>query len=107
MQVIGPNWESTEALRAALADVQSEKVFKYGAQNHMDGPSQLHAFKAAGILSPDWTPNLDAAKSWVRQGVEVWGRKRVHTQGTDIVGAGYCEAQPGGRVLKWIFDFIL
>lgn len=95
MKVTGPAWPSTAALAQALADVKSDKVIHWGSGGK-NGLQQLQAFKAAGVACPVFTTSLQEAKEWARGGARVFGRRLHHTQGNDIVGAGY-KAPQGGR----------
>jgi hypothetical protein len=106
MIVTGPDWESTRRLREALKDVPPmDKVIHYGAGGK-NAVEQLTAFRAAGLLTPEWTTDLTQAQEWVRGGAAVWGRKLHHREGKDIVDAGYEPATQGEprteMRLKWI-----
>ena len=91
MRILGPDWPSTRALKEALVEV--EGTLHWG-DTHLDGLEQLETLKAAGVNCPTFTTSLDEAKKWVREGKEVWGRKRQHTQGRDIVGANFSATEP-------------
>lgn len=104
MQVTGPDWPSTRLLRDALASLETDLILNWG-QGGKNGLEQLTAFKQAGILSPEFTLNLNEAKQWVRAGFKVFGRRLNHTQGSDIIGPGFRPSRQGiagGQALKWI-----
>ena len=65
-----------------------------------DARQQLTMLEKAGLVVPLWTDDLVSAKEWVRQGMQVWGRRWNHTQGSDIIGPGYRPTRTGryGRV---------
>jgi hypothetical protein len=89
MKVIGvAEWPSTKALEGALREVVSDKVLYYGTAGRVDGLEQLQKFKVAGIPCPTFTISLAEAKGWVKGGKEVWGRKKNHTHGSDIIAPG-------------------
>lgn len=102
MTIIGPAWPSTKRLQERLKSLKGEPLH-YGGGG-CDGLEQLKRFREAGILCPTFTTNIEEAKSWVRAGEVVWGRKRHHTQGLDIVGAGYRRWGRGREVWnpKWL-----
>lgn len=88
MQVTGPAWPSTAALKAALANLQSDTVLRWG-QGGKNGLEQLRCFTEAGLACPEFTTDINVAKGWARAGTRTFGRRLHHTQGFDIVGAGY------------------
>ncbi len=55
----------------------------------LDAKEQLDTFGDANLLTPTWTDSLEVAKTWVREGKLIWGRRWIHTQGQDIIGSGY------------------
>lgn len=83
MRVIGPEWESVEKLREALANVQGPD-FHWGT-HAVQGVRQLQRLKAAGVQVPDFTTSLVEAQLWTRGGQQIWRRKNNHTQGRDII----------------------
>jgi hypothetical protein len=103
MKVIGPDWESTRALQGALTGVESEKVLKWG-QGGLDGLEQLQKLNEANIPCPTYITQLVYAKALAKAGDVVWGRKRHHTQGKDIVPADYklVEGRAAQEELRWI-----
>jgi hypothetical protein len=104
MKVLGPAWPSTKTLAEALVDVESPLEVRWGLGG-VNGLEQLETFAAAGIACPEFTDDLATAKQWARNGARVFGRRLHHTQGTDIVGAGYKGARTTTaqtRSLKWI-----
>lgn len=88
MQVIGPAWPSTAALKAALKDLETTQVLHWGSGGK-NGLEQLKAFRLAGLACPEFTADIREAQAWTRSGVRTFGRRLHHTQGSDIVGAGY------------------
>jgi len=110
--LVGPDWPSKLQLQQALSLLPHERgggqevrvswgVECPGAVNGMrrlNAVEQLSAFHTAGILAPKFTEDVIVAQEWVRsEGAKVFGRRLKHSQGTDIVGAGY---RPGGP--RWI-----
>lgn len=90
----GPAWPTIAALRTALAGVPEVGEFRLG------GPptgaiDQLTAFRAAGLLTPDFTTSVAVAMDWVREGYIVFGRKLIHTRGNDIILPGRLRNQAG------------
>jgi len=86
VRVIGPEgWESTQRLREALAEVESDRVFRFGAEKRLDGFDQLEIFTANNISCPSFTKDRDEALYWLSEGKRVWGRRFIHTHGRDIV----------------------
>lgn len=104
--VVGPeSWPSVGMLREAvgrLPPTEAEMVVSWGVQRpgavngmpRLNAIEQLTALKSAGVLCPEFTTDVEIAKSWVREGNQVYGRHLRHSQGTDIIGAGY---RPGGH----------
>lgn len=107
MHVIGAaNSKSRELLQAYLDEDERcskvEGVVCWGvrAPTNVTGPiinnvprlnalEQLTAFKSASIPTITWTTDVGEARSWVRNGELVFGRKIIHSQGTDIIGPDY------------------
>lgn len=108
MQVVGlRGWESTRLLSEALAPIESEKILYWGTAHRLNALEQLSRLRAVGILVPDFTTSLDEAKTWAREGEIVYGRRLLHSQGSDIVGAGrhfkqYPATWRWVEGLKWI-----
>lgn len=103
MNVIGPDWPSTAALKAALATLPGPDL-RWGAGG-ADATTQLQAFTKANIPCPEFTTSLDQAKQWVRAGIRTFGRRLHHTQGSDIIGPGYKPGRAGTantQRLRWI-----
>ncbi len=105
INIIGQN-PSANTLRAALVGREGIGAVNidvcFGARKHtnannivlngqgrVDAQGQLTKFQEAGLLVPTWTSDLELAKTWVREGRLVWGRRWIHTQGQDIIGSGY------------------
>jgi hypothetical protein len=96
MQVVGPhNSASAAQLKEALASLETSWKLNWGcspqAGDHWlantprkDAIEQLQAFQ--GVPTIEWTRFLETARAWVDCGWLVFGRRRVHSQGTDIVG---------------------
>lgn len=68
--------------------VQDKRIVLNGV-NRKDAREQLDAFAVANLLTPIWTDNVETAKNLVREGNHIWGRRWIHTRGTDIIGSGY------------------
>lgn len=102
MIVTGPNWPSTAALKAALEPVQSEKILNWGARG-LNKIQELDTLKTNNIRCPVYTTNKAEAMAWVREKINVFGRRINHTQGLDIVGPGYGRQGGGkqGRMERW------
>lgn len=79
----GPAWPTVAAVRQVLADVPEVGEYRLGGAP-TDSISQLTAFRAAGLLTPDFTTNLDEAEEWLADST-VLGRRFIHTRGNDIV----------------------
>jgi hypothetical protein len=47
--------------------------------------SQLRRFRKSGIPCPDFSTDLEVAKTWVKAGDQVFGRDKKHEKGLDIV----------------------
>jgi hypothetical protein len=85
MNVTGPFWPSTVALRNALAEVEPKNfTLQWGKRGH-NGWEQMVKFAAAGVRCPDACNTLAEAQAELHNRV-LWGRKNDHTQGRDIVG---------------------
>lgn len=83
IEVIGPEWPSTRALRAALAEVEEGGVVHWG-QRTVNKVEELTSFLVAGVPHPKFTSLREEAEEWRASGLEVWGRLLNHTQGRDI-----------------------
>lgn len=83
IQVTGPDWPSTQALQAALAQVPEVGQVRWGA-SPCDKLQAFSKLRAAGVPTPITTTSLEEAIDWVRWGLPVWGRKVRHSQGRDI-----------------------
>jgi hypothetical protein len=101
--VIGRDWPSKQQLVQALEQVMStltdeqkaqEVVVAWGTtregaingQRRLDAVEQLTAMRDAGVKVPEFTTDIAQALQWVAEGCLVFGRRRQHTQGRDIVG---------------------
>ena len=51
----------------------------------VSGLDQLRRFKKSDVPCPDFTTDLGVAKGWVKAGDRVFGRKKRHAKGEDIV----------------------
>jgi hypothetical protein len=71
-----------EKLEPLLGEVQGN--FAYHPKP-VNGLSQLCRFRKRGIPCPDFTTDVEVAKTWVKAGHEVFGRDKKHEKGLDIV----------------------
>ncbi len=83
-------WPSVRALTAALAETEGDGHINWGYSRYDKLDTLLH-LQDAGILVPELTMDRMNAISLARGGKEVWGRKRNHSKGRDIV------TDPGNR----------
>ena len=85
MRVTGPDWPTTRLLRERLQNIQSHKVFNFGEQR-LNGLQQLQCLKQNQILVPYFTTTQRQALQWEQENPgSVWGRRKNHTKGRDIV----------------------
>jgi hypothetical protein len=87
--VVGPNWKTTRALRAALKEVPEEGIFTFGGRDQ-DKLRQLTVLRGNRVQTVDYVKENPADPQYwfgnppARQ--DLWlGRKRRHTRGKDIV----------------------
>ncbi len=98
MRVVGPaGWESTIRLQEAVQGLEGDKVLHYGTGPRVDGLEQLKKFSEAGLGVPFTTDSLGEAIALVELGVEMWGRHRLHSHGSDIQGYGPNPHRPRKR----------
>jgi len=55
----------------------------------LDAIEQLSVLSASGVNVPQFTEDINVAREWVNRGNLVFGRKRMHSQGTDIIGPNH------------------
>lgn len=80
--VNGPDWPSTERLRARLANsILSGHVTWGGAQDKLE---QLELLHDAGLSAVEFNEDRRYVIGRLNLGEMWWGRKRRHSQGTDI-----------------------
>lgn len=115
--IIGNN-PSAETLRNNVEEILTDKdiTICWGARQHpamdialnciprKDAREQLQAIAEAGLAVPIWTDNLETAKQAARIGGKIWGRKWIHTRGTDIIGSGYKTIRTKQRKLIEYFN---
>lgn len=77
-----PNIMMRHKLERLLSGIPG--TFRYHPQR-VSGLEQLGVFRDNGIPCPEFTVLLEDAKKWVQAGHQVFGRKRNHEQGMDIV----------------------
>lgn len=75
---------SITALRDALALCEEEGEVRWGF-SPCDKFTALERWHEAGVLCPTFTQVREEAERWVREGHTVWGRRRTHARGRDIV----------------------
>lgn len=85
INVTGPAWPSTAALRGALADIDNPRGISitYGA-SPCDKFTAMDRMRRAGVPTPTTTRDIEEARDWTHWGIETWGRKLKHSQGRDI-----------------------
>lgn len=80
----GPDWPTIRTLRTILTEVPESGTFTLGG--HPTGAiEQLTAFRGVGLLTPDFTTDIQTAYVWVDEGHIVFGRRLIHTRANDIV----------------------
>ena len=79
----GPDWPTIRTLRTILTEVSESGTFTLGGRP-TGAIEQLTAFRAAGLLTPDFTTSRTEAIGWVETGSIVFGRRLFHTRGNDI-----------------------
>lgn len=84
--------EGGHLLAGMLAELPVEGVVSWGVptpgviggQARVGGYEQLQRFIDRDLLAPAITRNIVVARKWVMLGQETWGRRDVHSHGSDI-----------------------
>lgn len=96
IRIVGKEGRSKRLLQMLVAELQGvpDRIISWGAEwdgaingcPRLDAVEQLRRFKDNGINAPDYTTDVLRAREWVDLGSLVFGRRRVHTEGRDIIG---------------------
>lgn len=95
----GPSWTTVTRLRERLAAAPETGEYRIGGPP-TDAITQLTRFREAGLPTPDFTADYRTAVDWVMEGATVFGRRLIHTRGTDIYLPGPMRKKMGG----WVFN---
>lgn len=85
----GPSWPTVAAVRQALSSIPETGEYRLGGPP-TDSITQLTKFREAGLLTPDFTRDVQEAMRLVTMEDDiVFGRKFLHTRGNDIYLPNY------------------
>ena len=87
--------EAARKLRALFVEAEGDLEVHFDAGGwtkglnciaYVNGLRQLERYRDASVPTVEFTEDVAVARRWVREGSLVFGRDRVHEEGTDIVG---------------------